>query len=250
MLRHVASWGDRCPHRVHVAQCGEALSSRPVAIGALGGWGYAVAPVGPSRPIRKAKPPLYIPTRGLLDPRPERNGSRPMSMIFSKRGRAVFALAGVLALAMAGVADARPGGKSSGGGFGSRGSRALHAPAPAPPAPPPGAAPHRTLDGGADPAHPDDTRPDPAAASGRSGRAGPAAAQVRLRHRPDGRVARRRASRRPVRGRLPRRPRRSRLDVRPAAPGGADRRPDLPRGPLLPAPFRAAAGLRRRGRWL
>jgi len=41
-----------------------------------------------------------------------------MSMIFSKRGRAVFALAGVLALAMAGVADARPGGKSSGGGFG------------------------------------------------------------------------------------------------------------------------------------
>jgi hypothetical protein len=35
MLRHVASWGDRYPHIVHVAQCGEALSSRPVAIGAL-----------------------------------------------------------------------------------------------------------------------------------------------------------------------------------------------------------------------
>ncbi|MFL5218318.1 MAG: Tim44 domain-containing protein [Microvirga sp.] len=52
-----------------------------------------------------------------------------MSMIFSKRGRAVFALAGVLALAMAGVADARPGGKSSGGGFGSRGSRTFDAPA-------------------------------------------------------------------------------------------------------------------------
>jgi predicted lipid-binding transport protein (Tim44 family) len=51
-----------------------------------------------------------------------------MSMIFSKRGRAVFALAGVLALAMAGVADARPGGKS-GGGFGSRGSRTYDAPA-------------------------------------------------------------------------------------------------------------------------
>ena len=52
-----------------------------------------------------------------------------MNMIFSKRGRAVFALAGVLALAMAGVADARPGGKSSGGGFGSRGSRTFDAPA-------------------------------------------------------------------------------------------------------------------------
>jgi predicted lipid-binding transport protein (Tim44 family) len=50
-----------------------------------------------------------------------------MNMIFSKRGRTVFALAGVLALAMAGVADARPGGKSSGSG--SRGSRTFDAPA-------------------------------------------------------------------------------------------------------------------------
>jgi predicted lipid-binding transport protein (Tim44 family) len=50
-----------------------------------------------------------------------------MNMIFSKRGRAVFALAGVLALAMAGVADARPGGKS--GGVGSRGSRTFDPPA-------------------------------------------------------------------------------------------------------------------------
>ncbi|HEX8166418.1 MAG TPA: TIM44-like domain-containing protein [Beijerinckiaceae bacterium] len=51
-----------------------------------------------------------------------------MSMIFSRRGRAAFALAGVLALAMAGAAEARPGGKS-GGGFGSRGSRTYDAPA-------------------------------------------------------------------------------------------------------------------------
>ncbi|HEX8664970.1 MAG TPA: Tim44 domain-containing protein [Beijerinckiaceae bacterium] len=51
-----------------------------------------------------------------------------MSMIFSRRGRTAFALAGVLALAMSGVADARPGGKS-GGGFGSRGSRTFDAPA-------------------------------------------------------------------------------------------------------------------------
>jgi predicted lipid-binding transport protein (Tim44 family) len=51
-----------------------------------------------------------------------------MSMILSRRGRAAFALAGVLALAFAGVAEARPGGKSS-GGFGSRGTRTYDAPA-------------------------------------------------------------------------------------------------------------------------
>src|SRR3954471_16724599 len=67
-----------------------------------------------------------------------------MNMIFSKRGRAVFALAGVLALAMAGVADARPGGKSSGGGFGSRGSRTLDPPAPTRTPPSPGAPSQRT----------------------------------------------------------------------------------------------------------
>jgi predicted lipid-binding transport protein (Tim44 family) len=50
-----------------------------------------------------------------------------MSMDFSRRGRFAFALAGVLALAMAGAAEARPGGK--GGGFGSRGSRTFDAPA-------------------------------------------------------------------------------------------------------------------------
>jgi predicted lipid-binding transport protein (Tim44 family) len=51
-----------------------------------------------------------------------------MSMNFSRRGRFALALAGVLALAAAGVAEARPGGKS-GGGFGSRGSRTFDAPA-------------------------------------------------------------------------------------------------------------------------
>jgi len=50
-----------------------------------------------------------------------------MTMNFSRRGRAAFALAGLLALAMAGVAEARPGGKA--GGFGSRGSRTFDAPA-------------------------------------------------------------------------------------------------------------------------
>ena len=63
-----------------------------------------------------------------------------MSMIFSRRGRTAFALAGVLALAMAGVADARPGGKS-GGGFGSRGSRTFDAPAATRTAPTPPAGP-------------------------------------------------------------------------------------------------------------
>ncbi|HEY8565183.1 MAG TPA: TIM44-like domain-containing protein [Beijerinckiaceae bacterium] len=49
-----------------------------------------------------------------------------MMNLTSRRGRAVVALAAVLTLA-AGVADARPGGKS--GGFGSRGSRTNDAPA-------------------------------------------------------------------------------------------------------------------------
>jgi predicted lipid-binding transport protein (Tim44 family) len=51
-----------------------------------------------------------------------------MTMKFSRSGRAAFALAGLLALAIAGVAEARPGGKI--GGFGSRGSRTFEAPAP------------------------------------------------------------------------------------------------------------------------
>jgi predicted lipid-binding transport protein (Tim44 family) len=50
-----------------------------------------------------------------------------MTLNFSRGRRAAFALAGVLALAMAGVAEARPGAK--GGGFGSRGSRTFDAPA-------------------------------------------------------------------------------------------------------------------------
>jgi predicted lipid-binding transport protein (Tim44 family) len=50
-----------------------------------------------------------------------------MTMNFNRRGRMAFALAGALALAMAGVAEARPGGKF--GGFGSRGSRTFDAPA-------------------------------------------------------------------------------------------------------------------------
>ena len=48
-------------------------------------------------------------------------------MNYSRRGRFALALAGVLALGMAGIAEARPGGKS--GGFGSRGSRTFDAPA-------------------------------------------------------------------------------------------------------------------------
>lgn len=48
-------------------------------------------------------------------------------MKFFSGGRAALAFAGVLALAIAGVAEARPGGKS--GGFGSRGSRTYDAPA-------------------------------------------------------------------------------------------------------------------------
>src|SRR5687767_6913681 len=50
-----------------------------------------------------------------------------MSMNFSRPGRFALALAGVLALGMAGLAEARPGGKS--GGVGSRGSRTFEPPA-------------------------------------------------------------------------------------------------------------------------
>jgi predicted lipid-binding transport protein (Tim44 family) len=51
-----------------------------------------------------------------------------MTLRFSRRSRATMALAAVLALAVAGAAEARPGGRS-GGGFGSRGSRTFEAPA-------------------------------------------------------------------------------------------------------------------------
>ncbi len=51
-----------------------------------------------------------------------------MSMNFSRRGRFALAFAGLVALGMAGIAEARPGGKS-GGGFGSRGSRTYDSPA-------------------------------------------------------------------------------------------------------------------------
>jgi predicted lipid-binding transport protein (Tim44 family) len=57
-----------------------------------------------------------------------------MMTTISRRGRLVFALAGVLTLAMAGMADARPGGRS-GGSLGSRGSRTFEAPAATPTAP-------------------------------------------------------------------------------------------------------------------
>jgi predicted lipid-binding transport protein (Tim44 family) len=57
-----------------------------------------------------------------------------MTTRISRRGRLAFALAGVLALAAAGIAEARPGGRS-GGSLGSRGSRTYDAPAATPTAP-------------------------------------------------------------------------------------------------------------------
>src|SRR4051794_17200925 len=65
---------------------------------------------------------------------PWKGGYRPMMTTISRRGRLVFALAGVLTLAMASMADARPGGRS-GGSLGSRGSRTFESPAATPTSP-------------------------------------------------------------------------------------------------------------------
>ena len=167
MLRHVASWGDRCPHIVHVAQCAKPCQAEPSrAARSEGGLG---GPIGAGWPIRKAKALLYILARGLRPSTREERVQTHEHDLFQALRTSVFASRA--SEAMAGVADA-PGRQVER----LRLARLAHLRRA-------GRDLHRTLDGGADPAHPDDTRPDPAAASGRSGRAGPAAAQVRLRHR-------------------------------------------------------------------